>query len=497
MLKRIRIILAVLFFAGITMLFLDFTGVIHKYLYWMASVQALPALLAVNMGVVVGIFLVTLVLGRFYCSIICPLGVMQDGIYGIKRMVNKKYHTKANPNGSKNRKWLRLSVLVIFAVLMVAGANQVAILIAPYSMYGRMASTMLQPVYVALNNLLAGIAEHYGSYAFYSVDTIAKGGVTLAVAVASFLIIAVLAWRGGRTWCNTICPVGSMMGFFAQFSLFKPVIDTTKCNGCTMCARKCKASCINAGEHRIDYSRCVDCMDCVSNCKQGAIEYKFVGWNKKKAEGQDAGRRTFLLSSAAVAAAATLSAQEKEIDGGLAVIEDKKIPTRAIPIKPAGSKSVKDFGQHCTACQLCVSACPNGVLRPSKSLSTLMQPEMSYEQGYCRPECTRCSEVCPTGAISRITPAEKTEYKIGLAVYVPENCVVNRDGVKCGHCASHCPTGAIVMVPKNAGDDPTLPLTAMIPTVDESKCIGCGACENLCPSRPFSAIYVTGREDHI
>ena len=91
----------------------------------------------------------------------------------------------------------------------------------------------------------------------------------------------------------------------------------------------------------------------------------------------------------------TLKAQEKKVDGGLAVIEDKKIPNRFTPIVPPGAWSTRSFFQHCTACQLCVSTCPNGVLRPSTDLTKLMQPEMSYERGYCRSECTKCSEVCP------------------------------------------------------------------------------------------------------
>ena len=148
--------------------------------------------------------------------------------------------------------------------------------------------------------------------------------------------------------------------------------------------------------------------------------------------------------------------------------------------------------QHCTGCQLCVSACPNGVLRPSAGLTTLMQPEMSYERGYCRPECTKCSEVCPTGAIRAVTAADKAAIQIGHAVWVRDNCVPLTDGVACGNCARHCPTGAILMV----SSDPANPDALKIPTVNTERCIGCGACENLCPARPFSAIYVEGHTVH-
>lgn len=206
----------------------------------------------------------------------------------------------------------------------------------------------------------------------------------------------------------------------------------------------------------------------------------------------DDARRSFLTATAILATTATLKAQEKKVDGGLAVIEDKKIPKRATPIVPPGALSARNFARHCTACQLCVSVCPNEVLRPSTDLTKLMQPEMSYERGYCRPECTRCSEVCPAGAIRPITVADKSATQIGHAVWVKENCVPLTDGVECGNCARHCPTGAIQMVPS----DPLLEGSPKIPVVNTERCIGCGACENLCPARPFSAIYVEGHEAH-
>ena len=109
----------------------------------------------------------------------------------------------------------------------------------------------------------------------------------------------------------------------------------------------------------------------------------------------DPSRRKFLTIAGVLAYTATVKAQEKKVDGGLAVIADKKIPKRSDRITPAGSLSARNMADHCTGCQLCVSVCPNGVLRPSGNLATLMQPEMSYERGYCRPECTRCSDVCP------------------------------------------------------------------------------------------------------
>ena len=492
MLRKIRIAAAAVFFVCITLLFLDFTGTVHAWFGWMAKIQFLPALLAVELGIVVGLVVLTLLFGRVYCSVICPLGVMQDIVswFAGKRRKNRFAFTP-------QRRWLRYGVLALFVVALAAHLGSLAALIAPYSAYGRIASNFFAPVWLWGKNLLAYLAERADSYAFYRADVWMKGIGTFVVALATFGVIAYLAWRGGRTWCNTICPVGTVLGALSRYSLFRPQIDTAKCNGCKLCARNCKASCIDPAAHKIDYSRCVACMDCLDKCHQGAISYT---WRRSKAASKpeetapDAtggiSRRKFLSLVGLFAVSAAAKAQEKKVDGGLAVIEEKKIPRRATPILPPGAQSIRHFTTHCTACQLCVAACPNGVLRPSGDWMRLMKPEMSYERGYCRPECAKCAEVCPTDAIRLTDLAEKVSTQVGHAVWLRDNCVTLRDGVQCNNCARHCPAGAIHMVHVDADDPDSL----RIPVVNEARCIGCGACENLCPARPFSAIYVEGHE---
>lgn len=533
MLRTIRLTFALLFFTLITLLFLDFTGSLHAWFGWMAKIQFLPALLALNVGIIAFLLLLTFLFGRIYCSVICPLGVFQDGISWIagKRKKNRFHYSPALTR-------LRYVMLGALTVALVAGATSLVALFAPYSAYGRIASNLFAPVWQWGNNLLAYAAERMDSYAFYETDVWLKSLPTFLIAIVTLIIVVVLAWRGGRTYCNTICPVGTILGTLSRHSLFKPVIDTDKCNGCGLCARNCKASCISSKAHEIDYSRCVVCMDCINKCKRGAITYAFRHPRNNKpasapvtdmaSENQQSNglvennsgeqvrtvntphqdkpahqqavtgsdinhsRRSFLSVSALVATTALLKAQEKTVDGGLAIIEEKKIPKRATRLTPPGSLSTRRFAQHCTACQLCVSVCPNQVLRPFTGLASLMQPEMSYERGYCRPECTKCADVCPAGAIRPITTADKSAIQIGHAVWIKENCVPLTDGVDCGNCARHCPTGAIQMVLS----DPDAPDSPKIPVVNTERCIGCGACENLCPARPFSAIYVEGHTMH-
>ena len=497
MLRKLRIVVAAVVFTLITLLFLDFTGTVHGWFGWLAKIQFLPAVLALNLGVVLFLAALALVCGRVYCSVICPLGIFQDIISWIHGKTRKKNRFRFSWSPARNR--LRYTVLAVFIAVLAAGLTSVAALVAPYSAYGRIVSNLFAPVYQSGNNLLAFFSERIGSYAFYSVDVWLKSLPVFIVAAATFAGIFILAWKNGRTYCNTICPVGSVLGLISRHAMFRPVIDTGKCRNCGLCGKQCKASCINMEEHRIDYSRCVACFDCLETCREGAITYGYA-WKKHpgtapasgSSAGKDGGRRAFLSSAAIALTAATVKAQEMKLDGGLAAIQEKKVPDRKTPLKPAGSISLANFSDHCTACQLCVSVCPNNVLRPSGNLMTLMQPEMSFEKGWCRPECTKCSDVCPAGAINPVGMEEKSSIQTGHAVVIYDNCVVNTDGVPCGNCARHCPSGAIFMVRKDPDDKKSL----MIPTVNEEKCIGCGACEYLCPARPFSAIYVEGHEVH-
>lgn len=506
MLKKIRRILAAVFFVCVTLLFLDFTGTLHKALGWLAKIQLVPAILALNVAAMIILALLTLLFGRIYCSVICPLGVFQDGVSHISaKRKGKKYRFRYSPAKS----WLRYGVLALFVVGLFAGISVIVSLLDPYAAYGRMASNFLTPVYRLVNNLLAFFAERANSYAFYSADVWIKGWITFGIAIVTFAVVSILAWRNGRTYCNAICPVGTFLGFISRFSIFRMAFDTEKCTKCNACERSCKASCIDVKTMSIDHSRCVTCFNCIEKCKFDSMKYvpvKMGGKKEKPAamvvpadlnagnEGAISRRKALSLFTL-FAAGSLLKAQEAPEphgDGGLAVIEDKKMTVRKTAIVPPGALSARNMKNHCTACQLCVSACPNEVLRPSEKLATLMQPEMSYERGYCRPECTECSQVCPTGAIKPITAADKSAIAIGLAVWVKDRCVVNTDDVQCHNCERHCPTGAIALVAR----DPDYTDSLKIPVVDKELCIGCGACENLCPARPFSAIYVEGNVRH-
>lgn len=492
MLRKIRITLATVMFIGITLLFLDFTDTMHHWVSWMPKIQFLEAVLALNVVVIVALLVLTLVFGRIYCSVICPLGIMQDIFGWLGKKAKKNRYTY-----SKQKHALRMAFFTFMLILIVLGGGTIVQLLAPYSAFGRICTNLLQPVYMAGNNVLAAIAEHYDSYAFYHTNVWMRALPSLIISIVTLGILAVLAWRNGRTYCNTICPVGTALSIFAKFSWLKVHFDVDKCKNCSLCTKNCKAACIDYKTHTVDPLRCVVCGDCIKSCKFGALKYGHGGngqpsESNKSNEPVDSSKRTFLLSSALVATAAMAQKKDKIMDGGLAEIEDKVAPERQTPIMPPGARSKQNFEQRCTGCQLCISECPNEVLRPSADLWHLMQPTMSYERGYCRPECNRCSEVCPAGAILPLKHEDKVSTQIGHAVWIKKNCIPLTDGVECGNCARHCPVGAIEMVPSDPDDE----ASPYVPAVNENRCIGCGACENLCPARPFSAIYVEGHEVH-
>ena len=197
MLRNLRIAFAVVFLALITLLFLDFTGTVSSFFGWLAKVQFVPAVLAVNIGVLVFLVLLTLLFGRVYCSVICPLGVMQD----VFAWFGKKFK-KNRYSFSTEKKTLRFVFLGLYVVLMIVpGLAGIAALLEPYSSFGLIVSSLLSPIYELCNNLLASVAEANDSYLFYENDVWVKSALGIALALALLGVLSFLAWRGGRTYC--------------------------------------------------------------------------------------------------------------------------------------------------------------------------------------------------------------------------------------------------------------------------------------------------------
>lgn len=505
MLRLIRITLALIAFLAIIAVFVDFTGTAASWFGFLPKYQLIPALLAANTLAIIVLAVLTLVFGRIYCSVLCPLGVFQDIINRIRLAVTPKRKRKPGVfRYSKEHKILRYSFLAIFVLLFVAGLlalipQSFAGLLDPYSIFGRSIGQFFVSAWRSGASAVASVTADKGIYLIDGNPApLAYIWGVGAVAAIQLVFVIYIAWRSGRGYCNTICPVGSILGLLSRFSLLKPVINLDKCNSCGSCGRHCKASCINTKEHKIDYSRCVVCMDCINNCTQGAISYTIRRKPQKQtadAKQPEAGRRNFVVGAAIAAGTGIAMAAEKTTDGGFAPLKAKKRHNGIVGTVPSGAISLEHLRSHCTACQLCISTCPSGVLKPSMELSTFMQPVMTFTDGFCRPECTSCADICPTGAILPIGKAEKAAIKVGTAKVDTGMCISAAYGQKCGTCERSCPTKAIHMIAGENGN--------MRPIVDESRCIGCGSCEYHCPvgtagqiSSNEAAIYVEGIDKH-
>ncbi len=494
MLKYLRIAIASIVFLLTLAFFLDFSGSLPLWLHRLMHAQLVPALLA-GMWVLAAVLLLSaLLFGRLYCSILCPLGILQDVIgrcqrivLGIRRKGKRKYDAKATYRKPNN--WLRYGFLAAVVPLFF-GITTVVLLLDPYSNFGRMATGLFKPVYVWGNNVLAGILNARGNFSVYPVAEYAMWPITIFAGVV-LVILTVLVLGRGRLWCNTVCPLGTVLGFLSRYSIFGIRIDSNKCNHCNRCTDRCKAECIDQRNLTVDASRCVTCYNCIGTCNQKAIGYRFrygktaaqpAGTKPAAArQNYDAGRREFLKRTATSLAVVPLVRMQARVQGGGATAESRRYPL------PPGA--VDNFTDKCTACQLCVAKCPMQVLRPSyleRGLTGMMQPHMFYEVDvYCNYECTVCGDVCPTGAIAQLTVEEKKIRQAGIVHFVKRECIVHSELQDCGACAEHCPTGALVMVPFRG--------TLTIPQTHTEFCIGCGACESICPKHEL-AIYVEGSE---
>lgn len=484
MLRISRIIISVICFALITFYFLDFAELLPAGFNWLTRIQIVPAILSLSIVILLIWIILTLLFGRVYCSSVCPMGIFQDVINRISRPFKSKKQRRFKY--SKPKTILRWSVLIISILTFAFSMRFILGLIDPYSAYGRMITSLFKPIYLAGNNLLESIFTRFDNYTFYKTDVFIASIPTFIIGLITFFVIGYLAWRYGRIWCNTICPVGTLLGFLSRFSLLKIRINTSNCTSCGKCMRACKSSCINIKERNIDHSRCVTCFNCLGVCKDNAIGYT-LPQTINKSNNVDNSKRRFIAAGITTAAVAPKVVQAKVES----VLNDGKVYyKRENPITPPGSLSHKNFQNHCTSCHLCVSKCPANILKPSfmeYGLGGIMQPTVNFEKGFCNFDCTICADICPNGAIKPLTVNEKHLTQMGYVVFLLDNCIVYTDGTSCGACSEHCPTQAVSMKPYNEG------LT--LPEVNTEICVGCGGCEYVCPTYP-KAIYVEGNPVH-
>jgi ferredoxin len=503
-LKPLRVVVSLFFLIVAALIFLDFRhefseGFISSFLslqFAPSVIKTLQAVTLASLGFVI-ILILTILFGRIYCSTICPLGIFQDAVSWISIKLRRK---KWPYRFSLPYNFLRYSLLGLTVIFLVFGSILLLNFLDPYSNFGRFVTYFASPPVVEANNWLSPVLTSRGIYTLFPVSIPSVRWEILVFPALMLLLVLWLSARHGRLYCNTVCPVGTLLGYVSRFSLYRIFIDENSCTKCGRCDRICKSSCISFKKGEIDFSRCVACYNCLSICPDDAIRYAAKHKTNKAVIAEisnkeilmaDESKRNFLLSSLILlfgvsrfTKAATSDVPKPE--------QETTIPEeRNYPVSPPGSGSITDFNKACTACTLCVSACPTHVLQPSLleyGIGGLLQPRLDFKAGFCNFDCTRCGDVCPTGAILPLAIDDKHVTQMGVVKFNRENCVVYTDNTSCGACSEHCPTRACDMVPY-IGE-----LT--IPEVDEATCIGCGACEYICPTRPYRAIYVDGNLHH-
>ena len=522
-------------------------------------VQFVPALLgswsglACALGILIALVVITLLFGRVYCSFLCPLGIAQDIVFRLRRAVDRALGRKPSATMLRYAHPVPLLRYIVLG-LTISGAlffgAAVLAWVDPYSICARFFAGVANPLVAQIAEAVpgsSGAAPTWGRY-----------GWLLVIIVPMFLLPLVLAWWRGRIYCNTLCPVGALLGLFSRRALLRIAMDPTACVRCAACVRACKAQCIDLKNYRVDASRCVNCYDCVSACDHGLRPRLINPFRpsssvptkpsaKTPHDAPDPSRRAFLGIMAVTGTTTVLSSCSRRNDETPASGENTAAATT-----PPGSLNVPRFLEHCTGCGLCITACPTRVLQPSMlqfGVRGFFKPHLDFTRGFCNFDCTACSTVCPEGAILPISRTEKQRTQIALASFHSEHCIVHCNQTECGACTEHCPTKAlstfegkvptcnpstciacnvcVQTCPRHAislvsdGHDGkyaqidrskciacgkcarVCPSGAMqvkrlmVPVLDEKLCIGCGACSFACPVRPTRAMQVTPRAYHL
>lgn len=495
-LKTLRRGISALFFVLIACLFLDlwYFGVQSMagellYLQFVPSLLKFMNAAALGAAGFIFVLILTFLFGRIYCSTICPLGTLQDLIgflFRRNRKLRRFRHTAPH-------NLLRYTILALTVAFLTVGSGFLLNLLDPFSIFGRMVVNLVRPSALALNNAAAIIFERLGVHALYRIQWAVIAPLSVGVSVGMLMLVGLLSAKHGRLYCNTVCPVGALLSLFAKFALFQIGMDSNACRECRLCENVCKAGCIDIQKKTVDATRCVACFNCFAVCRKNGLRF-ISRWHKISSAPQpEPERRGFVLNSVIwfVGLMGVAEPVKKIIQS-----KPTTIPVHVTsPVSPPGSESVDHFTATCTACHLCVSACPSRVLVPSFlefGFLGIMQPRMDYHAGHCNYECNVCMEVCPSGAIQPLNLEKKKITQLGVAKFIKENCVVYTDNTNCGACSEHCPTKAVNMVPYL-----NMPAKQLvIPKVNPDICIGCGGCEYACPTKPYKAIYVDGNPVH-
>ncbi|MEO5328353.1 MAG: 4Fe-4S binding protein [Magnetococcus sp. THC-1_WYH] len=421
------------------------------------------------------IVVLTLFFGRFFCSWMCPLGIMNQivglGAGGLRPA--QRYERNAY------RKLFRFKyhVLVVFLVVAAWGGLQVGLL-DPIALVFR---SMVVSVLPAVDGVVLGLGIYPNGPVFY-------GGLVVAVV---FLAVLLANRYLPRFWCRVVCPLGALLGVLSRWSVFGIQRDVEKCTGCNKCLLSCQGGCEPNGAWRP--SECHLCMNCLEHCPEGALHYGLPKKGSSVHQPLDFHRRRLLET--AVGSVVVFPLMRQSVSA--TTIDFPML------IRPPGSLTEEDFAKRCIKCAACMRVCPTNVLQPALlegGFEGLWTPMLINRMGYCEHHCVLCGLACPTGAIRRLSVDEKIgrppfvePIRLGTAFFDRGRCLPWAMDVPCIVCEEVCPTSpkAIWYRPLTITNRDGQSVTLKQPFVKPDLCIGCGICENKCPVGGEAAIRVS------
>jgi polyferredoxin len=429
--------------------------------------------------------LLTIVVGRVWCSWLCPLGTILD-------WVPARRATRKNLKISSF--WRQGKYLLFLAILGAAILGSMTLIILdPITLLFRTLSSAVLP----LLDLTIEVAETWlyrieplqPAVAWF--DSLLRGIVLTEqpfflpnlLVLAAFVGILGLNMIQSRFWCRYLCPLGGLLALLSRVPVFKYRIDNDKCISCWRCAIKCPTGAIDPEQQfNASISECTTCLVCVEACPTEAISFSA---RRKRVVPQYYNKaRRHLLISLPVAAMGALV---------LGVLPNltKKEPRL---IRPPGT-SEERLLSHCIRCGECTKICPTGVIQPSASIDEwegFWTPRLITRLGYCDYSCNSCGQVCPTEAILKLSLDEKRLVSIGIARIDRTRCIPWAEGRQCIVCEEMCPVPqkAIWLHGGGKGKGRGRIAGVLLPDVIPHLCIGCGICEYQCPVDGEAAIKV-------
>lgn len=247
-LKHIRVILSLIFLGeALAFVILGLSAPQHAEIAY--KLQIIPSAIMTSMGATLTWIVATLMLGRVYCSSICPLGVLQDAVcYAQQKVTRKKKQRRYKPANK-----LRYHILLVYIVLTIA-ASAFGALLEPWNWFKGIAGTFTPEHNAGVFSIVASSAT-----------------LGIIIALVALIILLIYALTTGRDFCNHICPIGTALGIISTRAALHIEIDPDKCISCLKCEDNCKTSCISVKDRLVDNTRCVRCFNCIESCPTKAI----------------------------------------------------------------------------------------------------------------------------------------------------------------------------------------------------------------------------------